>query len=260
MTERTPAPESGRAQEQRTPAELAELMGGREVSLFFVRHGQTVFNTEHRMQGWTDSPLTELGMTQIATVGRALAPVPFDLAFSSDLRRCVTTTRGILEARTDGLQETYHEDLREWNFGGHEEMLSTQVWGKLIAKHQIEVDRELDAIQVLAEQLGWSGMFDGVAGLDETGQSEYAAEIVIRADRALAHVLMSLAELPGDEPVTGLVVSHGGFISTMLRQLDPSTAPDRIFPNCSVSTVTLRDNEWRIVAKGVEPQDFNYEV
>ena len=249
---------SAPADDQRTPEELAALTGGREVTLFFVRHGQTVFNTEHRMQGWSDSPLTDLGMEQIAAAGRALAPVPVDLAFSSDLRRCVTTTRGILSARTDGLQETYHEDLREWNFGGHEEMLSQQVWGKLIAQHEIEVERELDAIKVLAEQLGWSGMFDGIAALDETGRSEFAAEIVLRADRALAHVLMALAELPGDEPVSGLVVSHGGFIATLLRQLDPETAPDHIFPNCSISTVTLRGGAWEIVGKGVLPEDFSY--
>ncbi|HIY67679.1 MAG TPA: histidine phosphatase family protein [Candidatus Agrococcus pullicola] len=259
MTEQNPYIHE-RADEQRSPEELADLAGGREVSLFIVRHGQTVFNTEHRMQGWSDSPLTELGMEQIATVGRALAPVPLDLAFSSDLRRCVTTTRGILDQRTDGLEATFHEELREWNFGGHEEMLSAQVWGKLLAKHNIEVERELDAMRDLASELGWSGMFDGIANLDETGKSEFAAEIVLRADRALAHVLMALAELPGDGPVGGLVVSHGGFISTLLRQLVPTTAPDEIFPNCSVSTVTLRDGVWQLIGKGVEPQDFVYDA
>ena len=259
MTEQNPYIHE-RADEQRSPEELADLAGGREVSLFIVRHGQTVFNTEHRMQGWSDSPLTELGMEQIATVGRALAPVPLDLAFSSDLRRCVTTTRGILDQRTDGLEATFHEELREWNFGGHEEMLSAQVWGKLLAKHNIEVERELDAMRDLASELGWSGMFDGIANLDETGKSEFAAEIVLRADRALAHVLMALAELPGDGPVGGLVVSHGGFISTLLRQLVPRTAPDEIFPNCSVSTVTLRDGVWQLIGKGVEPQDFVYDA
>lgn len=258
MTEQTPRIDK-RSDEQRSPQELADLMGGREVSLFIVRHGQTVFNTEHRMQGWSDSPLTELGMEQIATAGRALAPVPLDLAFSSDLRRCVTTTRGILDGRTDGLEATFHEELREWNFGGHEEMLSEQVWGKLIAKHNIEVERELDAMRELADDLGWSGMFDGLAGLDETGKSEYAAEIVLRADRALAHALMALAELPGEGPVGGLVVSHGGFISTLLRQLVPETPSDEIFPNCSISTVRLRDGAWQLIGKGVEPQDFVYD-
>lgn len=249
-----------RADEQRSPAELAAIMGDRPVTLYFVRHGQTQYNTEHRMQGWSDSPLTELGMEQIGTVATALMPVPLDLAFSSDLRRCVTTTRGILDIRTDGLEATYHEELREWNFGGHEEMLSAQAWGKLIAKHNIEVERELDAMNELADTLGWTGMFDGLAGLDETGKSEFAAEIVVRADRALAHVLMALAELPGDEAVGGLVVSHGGFISTLLRQLVPETPSDQIFPNCSVSTVTLRDGQWVLLGKGVEPQDYVYEA
>lgn len=250
---------TGRVDDQRTPEELAAIMGEREVTLYFVRHGQTVFNTEHRMQGWSDSPLTETGMQQIGTVAKSLLPVPLQLAFSSDLRRCVTTTRGILDIRNDNLEATFHEELREWNFGGHEEQLSAEVWGKLIAKHNLEVERELEAMKELATTLGWSGMFDGLAGLDETGKSEYAAEIVVRADRALAHVLMALAELPGDGPVSGLVVSHGGFISTLLRQLVPTTPSDEIFPNCSVSTVALRDGAWELLGKGVEPQDFVYE-
>lgn len=258
MTEHNPRIHE-RADEQRSPEELAALMRERETTLFFVRHGQTVFNTEHRMQGWSDSPLTGLGMEQIAAAGRALAPVPLDLGFSSDLRRCVTTMRGILDIRTDGLEATYHEELREWNFGGHEEMLSAQVWGKLLAQHNLEVERELDAMRHLASELGWNGMFDGIAGLDETGKSEFAAEIVLRADRALAHVLMALAELPGEGPVGGLVVSHGGFISTLLRQLVPTTASDEIFPNCSITTVALRDGNWRLLGKGVEAQDFVYE-
>ena len=58
--------------EQQTPEQLAEVMNGREVRFRFVRHGQTVYNTEHRMQGWSDSPMTPLGDEQIAMVGQAL--------------------------------------------------------------------------------------------------------------------------------------------------------------------------------------------
>ena len=116
--------------EQMTPEELAALMQGRGVRLRFVRHGQTVYNTEHRMQGWSDSPMTALGNEQIATVGKALATVPFDLVFSSDLQRCKTTTAGILAARDEQLEPVFLEDLREWNFGGHETKHSAEVWGK----------------------------------------------------------------------------------------------------------------------------------
>lgn len=242
--------------EQKTPEELASITQGRPVRLRFVRHGQTVYNTEHRMQGWSDSPMTALGDEQIAIVGRALSTVPFDLVFSSDLQRCRTTLAGILEARDAHPEPVFLEDLREWNFGGHETKRSAEVWGKLIAKHNIEFEREADAIMALGEKLGWTGMFDGVAELDETGTSEFAAQIVLRADRALTTMLEAAADAEGDEVVDVLAVTHGGFISTLLRQLVPEVSADTILPNCSVSTVELVDGAWKLTGLGVEPQDF----
>lgn len=244
-------------EEQQTPEELAAIMNGRDMRFRFVRHGQTVYNTEHRMQGWSDSPMTPLGDEQIATVGKALSAVPFELVFSSDLQRCRTTTAGILEARDAHPEPVFLEELREWNFGGHETQLSQHVWGKLIAKHNIEFDREADAIKTLGEKLGWTGMFDGVAELDETGTSEYAAQIVLRADRALSTMLQAAADAPGSDEVNVLAVTHGGFISTLLRQLVPEVSADSILPNCSVSTVELRDGAWQLTGLGVEPQDFS---
>ena len=32
--------------------------------LYLMRHGQTLFNVRRRIQGWCDSPLTELGKQQ----------------------------------------------------------------------------------------------------------------------------------------------------------------------------------------------------
>jgi len=42
--------------------------------IYLVRHGQTVFNRESRLQGRIDSPLTELGLAQAAQVGAWFAP------------------------------------------------------------------------------------------------------------------------------------------------------------------------------------------
>ena len=33
-------------------------------TLYLMRHGQTLFNVEHKIQGWCDSPLTEQGIKQ----------------------------------------------------------------------------------------------------------------------------------------------------------------------------------------------------
>lgn len=242
---------------QRLPDELGALADGVSLTLHIVRHAETEYNVAHVMQGWSNSPITDRGREQIAAAGAALAGVPFDAAFSSDLERTRLTAEGILAAHPSPPALALREDLREWNFGGHEEQPSAVVWGRLFAQHGLEVDRELSAMRVLAERMSWSDIFDGIADLDETGQSEKAAETVVRADLALAHVIRTVAAdaRPGDER-TVLVVSHGGFITTLLRQMTPEMTPNTILPNCSISTVRLRGTAWSLDGVGERPEAF----
>ena len=39
-------------------------------TLYLMRHGQTLFNLQHKIQGWCDSPLTELGIKQAKVAGK----------------------------------------------------------------------------------------------------------------------------------------------------------------------------------------------
>ena len=41
-----------------------------EKTLYLMRHGQTLFNLQHKIQGWCDSPLTELGIKQAKSCGK----------------------------------------------------------------------------------------------------------------------------------------------------------------------------------------------
>lgn len=227
------------AAEQRLPEELAALAGGRAVRLRIVRHAETEHNINHLMQGWSDSPITEPGRAQIAAVAAHLAQHRFDLAFSSDLQRTRTTAAGILAALDPQPPLEHTELLREWNFGAHEERPAAEVWREVIVEHGFEVDRELSALRAIGEQVGWRGLFDTIARLDPSGQAEQAAATVLRADAALERILRAAAAVPGEEPVEVLVVSHGGFITSLLRQLVPELTPDIILPNCSITTVSL---------------------
>lgn len=82
--------------------------------LVIMRHGQTLFNQRKRVQGWVDSPLTELGIEQ----AKAEKPfinslnLKFDHAYSSTSERACDT----LELVCD-LPYTRLKGLKEWNFG-----------------------------------------------------------------------------------------------------------------------------------------------
>ena len=40
-------------------------------TLYIMRHGQTLFNVQHKIQGWCDAPLTEVGIRQAEVAVRA---------------------------------------------------------------------------------------------------------------------------------------------------------------------------------------------
>ncbi|WP_331715913.1 phosphoglycerate mutase family protein [Tessaracoccus coleopterorum] len=70
----------------------------RTVTVYLVRHGQTWMNYTGRVQGWSDSPLTEQGITVAAQVGRNLAAEigGFDAAYCADTVRHYQTATGML--------------------------------------------------------------------------------------------------------------------------------------------------------------------
>ncbi|MGI6230911.1 MAG: histidine phosphatase family protein [Tractidigestivibacter sp.] len=87
----------------------------KRVRFFYVRHGETLFNVMHRMQGWCDSPLTEKGVEDARAAGALLAGVPLSAAYVSTSERCRDTCALVLEGRDDvpvyerkGLKEVFY--------------------------------------------------------------------------------------------------------------------------------------------------------
>jgi probable phosphoglycerate mutase len=62
-----------------------------------VRHGETQWNVDSRIQGHTDSELTETGLRQAEALAKRLALETFDAMVSSDLGRALSTARIIAE-------------------------------------------------------------------------------------------------------------------------------------------------------------------
>lgn len=86
-------------------------------TLYLIRHGQTLFNQQKKIQGFCDSPLTELGKKQalIAKDHISSLNITFNEAYCSTSERAVDT----LELITD-IPYTREKNLREWNFGSLE--------------------------------------------------------------------------------------------------------------------------------------------
>jgi probable phosphoglycerate mutase len=98
--------------------------------IYLVRHGQTEFNRERRIQGHVDSPLTELGIRQAQAVARLLSELIRDPAgwriVSSPLGRA-RTTAGIVAARLGGLPVELDARLQEMSWGPHDGRLRSEL-------------------------------------------------------------------------------------------------------------------------------------
>lgn len=88
----------------------------KELHLWLVRHGQTTWNAQHKIAGWSDVPLTELGREQASGLQAKLRGHSFEGVWASDLQRAIETARlAYGEPRIDAR-------LRELNFGEFEGM------------------------------------------------------------------------------------------------------------------------------------------
>lgn len=85
-------------------------------TLYLVRHGETLFNVQHKIQGWCDSPLTKRGHLQAKAVKQYFKEheIHFDHAYCSTSERCVDTLELIVDmpyARLKGLKEMNYGSL-----------------------------------------------------------------------------------------------------------------------------------------------------
>ena len=90
-----------------------------------LRHGETAWNRDGRIQGWTDIALNERGEWQAQRAAASLAHEEFAAIYSSDLSRAHQTAQAI--ATGHGLTVQTHAELRERSFGAFEGQTFAQI-------------------------------------------------------------------------------------------------------------------------------------
>ena len=95
------------------------------ASLTLIRHAETIWNRERRMQGQTDTPLSDVGRMQAAALGERLAKESFVALYSSDLTRAWDTAHAI--AQRTGHDVIAAPELRERRFGVFEGLTHAEI-------------------------------------------------------------------------------------------------------------------------------------
>ena len=182
-------------------------------TLFIVRHGQTVWNKEDRIQGHTDVALSERGIQQARSLRERLAAARIDAAYSSDLRRASETAEIVLSGRDVPLYAM--PELREYRKGAHEGLTFDEVRARFPNEFPTYVTKDLDFAP-------------------EGGESTRAVSA------RMAGVVNEITQKHLDDSV--LVVGHGGSLRAAMRALlgMPLDGNWRFyFGNCTLTIVDV---------------------
>src|SRR3954451_7890805 len=122
------------------------------TTLLLVRHGETDWNAEGRLQGHTDRPLSDYGRSQAQQVAEELGGEELEAIYSSDLARARETAEIVGERL--GLPIVLDPDLREKDWGTWEgltpvERDRVEFVGESTEAHQ---ERILRALRRIAER------------------------------------------------------------------------------------------------------------
>ena len=153
-----------------------------------VRHGETAWNVDTRIQGHLDIPLNETGQWQAQQLAKALAGESIDAIYASDLQRAYATAQAVADAT--GAPITPETGLRERSFGHFQ--------GRTFA--EIEAELPEDARRWRKRDPDY---------VPEGGES-----LVMLRER-IERTVFALAEKHPGEQV--LMVAHGGVLDVLYR-------------------------------------------
>ncbi len=119
------------------------------TTLLLVRHGETDWNADGRLQGHTDRPLSDYGRRQAQKLADALEGEEFDAIYASDLARARETAEIVAERLR--LPVVLDPDLREKDWGNWEgltsmERVGVELVGESTERHQKRMLRALERI------------------------------------------------------------------------------------------------------------------
>ena len=185
-----------------------------------VRHGETAWNAEGRVQGQTDVPLNAVGTAQAGAVGAALAGERFAAIYSSDLTRVRQTAEPA--AQRLGLAVRCDAALRERHYGMFETHTYAEVRERFPEDYARFRKKELD--------------YDFRGG----------ESLRLFNERALGCVRSLAVRHPGE---TILVFTHGGVLEMVYRHANALglSAPREFgIPNAAINWVEVAGESWSV--------------
>jgi probable phosphoglycerate mutase len=222
-------------------------VGTGEVTFYVTRHGRTLFNTVHRSQGWSDTPLTAPGVEVAEQLGKGLRDVHFTAVWSSDSGRARETARLVLANSGQGnLLLNESSNFRESGFGLYEGALDEEMWGA--AGKVLGYETYAATMQgMTGGKIDMTDILRAVKGLDTTGMAEEYDTVRIRMRTQLNEIAAATAASGGGNV---LVVAHGISILALTSDMTDKRPVTGQLENASVTKIIYKDGKYDVVELG----------
>ena len=194
--------------------------------LVLIRHGESVWNQENRFTGWVDVGLSEKGLQEAKAAGLALkkAGFAFDLAFTSVLRRAITTLWNVL----DGMDLLWIPVQKNWRLNErHYGALQGLNKAETAAKHgddQVKIwRRSFDIAPPPLEK--WDASWPGNDARYKPGEMPKTESLKDTIARCLPYWQEKIAT-PLKAGRRVIVAAHGNTLRALIKHLDKISDED----------------------------------
>ena len=190
-------------------------------TLVLIRHGESQWNRENRFTGWVDVGLSDKGLEEAKAAGKLLKAqgFDFDVAFTSVLRRAITTLHHVLdEMGRLWLPVHKHWRLNERHYGALQGLNKAET----AAKHgdeQVKIWRrsfDIAPPPLAAWDAAWPGGNDGRYAAGEMPKTESLKDTIARS-LPYWHEQIAPALKAGKRVI---VAAHGNTLRALIKHLD----------------------------------------
>jgi len=163
---------------------------------YLIRHGESSYNAEHRLQGQSNEPvLSTRGRQHAQSVAAALAALPIEAVYSSPLRRALETARPVAEALK--LPVVTDDRLKEINIGIFQGLLASEI-GERYPQETASWRSQDPDYRIPGGESRRELMRRSEAALRAVRETEFQQVAVISHGGALAAALKALLGVPAE--------------------------------------------------------------
>ena len=196
------------------------------MKLYIIRHGETDWNKERRLQGQSDTELNEYGVKLAEVTSEAIKDIKFDYIFSSPLKRAYRTAE--ILRRDRNIEIVTDDRLKEIGFGINEGVPASEI----------------------TEDFHY--FFDAPDKYVPAQGGETYEQLCVRSRDFIDSIIVPLSIKEPDSTV--LITAHGALnksIMIYLNHLEIKNMWDGVFQkNCCVNIFNIQGQEFEMLQEG----------